>query len=180
MFIKGCDQIKSETGATVLVVHHSGKNPERGARGSSALRAALDTEICVQRESSRSLIVTFTKMKDAEQPEGTAYELECIHLLTDSDGDIITSLTVIDSGREPEEPEPSKPPMTKNHQAVWQAVRSRTASGEEVIYPVVRDDLKSQGMNIKHCSRWVKDLVGRNQLLRNGDVLSMPANTSAA
>ncbi|MCL7707192.1 helicase RepA family protein, partial [Enterobacter kobei] len=34
-FIEGCDVIKRETGATLLVVHHSGKDDTKGARGSS-------------------------------------------------------------------------------------------------------------------------------------------------
>lgn len=35
-FIEGCDVIKQKTGATVLVVHHSGKDEAKGARGSSS------------------------------------------------------------------------------------------------------------------------------------------------
>ncbi|MCW7447558.1 helicase RepA family protein [Escherichia coli] len=31
-FIRGCDELKRRTGATVLVVHHSGKDETKGAR----------------------------------------------------------------------------------------------------------------------------------------------------
>ena len=49
-FIQDCDAIKQRTGATVIVVHHSGKNEEAGARGSSALRGALDVELMVKKQ----------------------------------------------------------------------------------------------------------------------------------
>lgn len=50
--IASLDTIRQRTGAHVLVVHHSGKGPGQGARGSSALEAAVDTvlEITVRKE----------------------------------------------------------------------------------------------------------------------------------
>ena len=49
-FIGNLDQLREEFNAAVVVVHHSGKDPSRGARGSSAFRAALDHEILVRFE----------------------------------------------------------------------------------------------------------------------------------
>ena len=46
--VTACDRIRRETGAAVLIIHHSGKEAKKGARGSSALRAAVDSEIQVQ------------------------------------------------------------------------------------------------------------------------------------
>lgn len=43
--IQAVDAIRTETGAAVMLVHHSGKDPGKGARGSNALLAAADTEI---------------------------------------------------------------------------------------------------------------------------------------
>ncbi|MBX9265093.1 helicase RepA family protein, partial [Klebsiella pneumoniae] len=75
-FIEGCDTIKRETGATVLVVHHSGKDDTKGARGSSAFRAALDAEFNVRREGDGgAIILTCTKVKDAEGPRPAAFDL---------------------------------------------------------------------------------------------------------
>lgn len=50
-FIVGCDTIKQLTGASVLVIHHSGKNADNGGRGSSAWPASLDAEFRVKRDS---------------------------------------------------------------------------------------------------------------------------------
>ncbi len=46
--IRGLDAVRDATGACVLPVHHTGKDLTAGARGHSALRAALDTEIRVE------------------------------------------------------------------------------------------------------------------------------------
>jgi hypothetical protein len=44
-FVKHGDLIRSATNAQFIVVHHTGKDSAKGARGSSSLRAATDTEI---------------------------------------------------------------------------------------------------------------------------------------
>jgi hypothetical protein len=41
-FINGCDALREEFGATVLIVHHSGKDRMKGSRGASALGGAMD------------------------------------------------------------------------------------------------------------------------------------------
>jgi hypothetical protein len=63
-FIKSIDRLRLATGATVLAVHHPGKQVEKGARGSSALKAAVDAEMEV---TSRDGLITLasTKQKDA-------------------------------------------------------------------------------------------------------------------
>ena len=44
-FIKNCDILRNISNAHLMIVHHTGKDAAKGARGSSALKAALDTEI---------------------------------------------------------------------------------------------------------------------------------------
>lgn len=47
--IRAVDELRRATGAHVMLVHHVGKDGAKGARGSSALRAAVDTEIALTR-----------------------------------------------------------------------------------------------------------------------------------
>jgi len=177
-FIKGCDTIKQLTGATVLVVHHSGKNAENGARGSSSLPAALDVEYRVKRDSEDqyALVLTCSKMKDSDQPEAKAYDLSSVHIRTDSDGDDVNSLCVIAVGRQPSENQESLPKsnhLTANHEAVWQAVRSRTQMGHPTTRAVIIDDLKSQGLNTDKFSRWLSKLVEDGLLHVNSDTITI-------
>jgi hypothetical protein len=59
------DQVRLLTGAHVMFVHHSGKDVMAGARGSSALKGALDTEFEVTAdESSRVHMIEARKQRD--------------------------------------------------------------------------------------------------------------------
>lgn len=70
--------------ATVLIVHHSGKDGDRGARGSSALKGAADAEYEVSRNDDNIIRLTPRKMKDAEEPPPLAFELVAVSLLDDT------------------------------------------------------------------------------------------------
>ena len=68
--------------ATTLIVHHSGKDGDRGARGSSALKGAADAEYEVSRHDDDKLIrLTARKMKDADEPPPLAFELLSVPVL---------------------------------------------------------------------------------------------------
>lgn len=66
--IKGTDELRVELGCTIVTIHHSGKDKERGTRGSSALPGAQDTMLVVERNEDR-LTVTIEKQKDDEEGE---------------------------------------------------------------------------------------------------------------
>lgn len=85
-------RITAETGATVLFVHHPGKDRERGPRGSSALYGAPDTIIAVEREQKAAVrSVILEKAKDGVEGPVGAFSLENVVLGQDEDGDPITS-----------------------------------------------------------------------------------------
>lgn len=164
-FIEGCDTIKRETGATVLVVHHSGKDDSKGARGSSSFRAALDAEFNVRREGDGgAIILTCTKMKDAEEPRPAAFDLREAELFTDRDGEQVASLVLNDVPREPRDVDPVLAEVNNlsgNHAALWQCIRSRKARGEVCNRAVLRDDIIAmEGENgRKAFGRWLNKLV---------------------
>lgn len=69
MFIAACDNLRTATNASVLLVHHTGKTMAREARGNSSLKAALDTEYRVTRNGSTTsleYLLECTKQKDSE------------------------------------------------------------------------------------------------------------------
>ena len=178
-FIQGCDAIKQGTGATVMVVHHSGKNEEAGARGSSALRGALDVELMVKRDGKETaLTLSCTKMKDAEAPDTYAYDLQALSTHIDEDGDPVSTLVVIPQGREATtiENAPRANNVSPNHTAVWQAVRSRRVRDEPASVEVIKGDLKAQGINIKNFGRWLDKMLENGELCKEGNMLFMPDN----
>lgn len=88
-----CKRIHQATGALVLLVHHSGKDQAKGARGWSGLRAACDAELEVVRTPvGRS--IRLTKSKDGLDDMEWGFELEVVRLGVDARGKAITSCVV--------------------------------------------------------------------------------------
>lgn len=76
-----CRKMHEVTGATVLLIHHSGKDATRGARGWSGLRAAVNTEFQVQSdEDSPIRRLSVTKQRDAEDGVALPFKLVTVPL----------------------------------------------------------------------------------------------------
>lgn len=74
--IEACERVRRITGASILVVHHSGVEGTR-ERGSTALRGAADTSIQAQRdEASKVVTVTLRKLKDGEAGTQALFSLQ--------------------------------------------------------------------------------------------------------
>jgi hypothetical protein len=86
--------VAEKTGTFVLVVHHSGKDSKKGARGHSSLRAAVDTELEVKAEGETQ-ILKVTKSRDGLTGKEYAYKREVIVVGTDADLEDVTSCVAI-------------------------------------------------------------------------------------
>jgi hypothetical protein len=89
-FNNGVKGLIEHTGACVLVLHHPGKNAANGARGSSALLGAVDTELEVVDNQLRP-----TKQRDVEISEPIGFKLATLAIGLDEDGDPVTSCVVL-------------------------------------------------------------------------------------
>ncbi|WP_304618674.1 helicase RepA family protein [Paracoccus sediminilitoris] len=88
-FVANVDRIRQATGAHVLIIHHSGKDTARGARGHSSLRAAVDTELEIQKGT-----ISNPKQRDHDLAEDVAFSLEAIALGADAKGRTVWSAVV--------------------------------------------------------------------------------------
>lgn len=93
LFVQSVDAIRAATGAHVMVIHHSGKDATRGARGSGALRAAVDTEIELIK-NGEAVVAATRKQRDIASGAEFAYRLVTIVLGQDRDGEAVTSAIV--------------------------------------------------------------------------------------
>lgn len=73
-FVAGLDAIRLATQAAILVPHHSGHAEKTRARGSSVLKAAIDTEFCIEKNGD-TVSMRCPKMKDSEAPPPVAWTL---------------------------------------------------------------------------------------------------------
>jgi hypothetical protein len=96
--IEACDRIRRTTAATVLLVHHTGKDGGQ-ERGSSALRGAADTVLALT-DDGDSLKLTCDKQKDGPPFEAIRVRLvpvlegaTCVASLTDGTAAALADLT---------------------------------------------------------------------------------------
>lgn len=98
VFLEFVSEIEEEFKTAVMVVHHTGvsKEAQGRARGSSALRGAVDTEISVAKED-KLIMLEQKKQKDAEIMEPLAVALKRVELdgWLDEDGETISSAVLI-------------------------------------------------------------------------------------
>lgn len=92
--VKNLDVLRRGTGANIMLIHHSGKDVARGARGHSSLRAAVDTEIELTRDEVGLITAEVTKQRDGPTGCKFPYILRQVELGIDQDGDQVTTCLV--------------------------------------------------------------------------------------
>jgi hypothetical protein len=76
--IRAIDSVRAHfQGSAALVIHHAGKNSDRGLRGSSALLGALDAALEAKKHDEHLEVVT-QKQKDHEPSEATWFSMKSV------------------------------------------------------------------------------------------------------
>lgn len=99
-FVKSVDAIRDATGAAILLVHHTGKDTSRGARGHSLLRAAVDTEIeitCDETTGFRTANVQ--KQRDLPKSVAISFRLDVVTLGENRHSEPVTTCIVAPGDR---------------------------------------------------------------------------------
>ncbi|TBF41491.1 helicase RepA family protein [Rhizobium leguminosarum] len=119
-FVKNIDRIRLATGAHIMIVHHTGKDAARGARGHSSLRAATDTEIEITVDEAGIRAATVQKQRDYNGGETFHFELTNIDVGEDQDGDPVR--TCIVTSAETPTTKPGRPKLTPSEQVALRAI----------------------------------------------------------
>lgn len=142
--IRGCDLIRQQTGAAVLLIHHSGKDTTRGARGHSSLRAAVDTEIEITGQANPRQ-AKVTKQRDLPSGDIFSFNLEPIEVATDpNSGEAITACIVVHGDNVTHQ---RSAPSGKAQAAILRALRNRQA---EAAAPLIwtLEDMRKIGRDL--------------------------------
>lgn len=110
--LRHCRQVAEAAGATVILIHHAGKDASRGARGWSGIKAAADAEIEVLRGTDGRWLRT-TKQKDGDDTGAWGFALETVVVDMDEDGTPIDSCVVVEAAV----PEPGEAGQGKGEKA---------------------------------------------------------------
>lgn len=84
-------------GHSFVSIHHTGKNAERGSRGSYALPADVDGLVCIE-----DGVISIHKARDGADGARFGFELEQVRLGDDDEGDPITTCIVRELDEVPE------------------------------------------------------------------------------
>lgn len=174
LLVQNMDEIRRETGACVLFIHHSGKDQAKGARGHSLLRAAIDTEIEVKANEETGLkTATTVKQREVKKGETLTFTLEVIELGKNPHGEAVTTCIVRAAEAEAEEtrhlPSGAKFGLAALHEALAKAGQrpvSRDIPEWARVVPMeawrrefyARSHLDNQDAKKKAFQRAVKDL----------------------
>lgn len=182
-FVAACDAIRNRyEGCTLLVVHHSGHGDKSRARGAIALKAALDAEYRLANDGNNGLVLTATKMKDAEQPPPLSMELVKVELpgLADDYGNPVTScaIEVIDTDVEALI---SKAASSPGHRGKWKQVGLATArrliaiGDGQTSVDEWRAECQAVGMVRQNQHRVLEALLSQGDIVASNGQLSLPA-----
>lgn len=172
--IEHCKRLHKVTGATVLLIHHSGKDESKGARGWSGLRAAADAEIEVNRNGDHRT-ATVTKLKDGEDGAKFAFKLVPVEIGTDADGEpikscIVEPLTVIPPGNRGE------PRSGTIERTLLDAIRDNPSIEGRISIPSVIETLvgqlpqpKGRDTRKQHLHRSLRALATKRHIVIEGD-----------
>lgn len=100
---KTVEHIARTSNAHVMLVHHTGKDVERGGRGSSALRGAVDTEICLQPTKDGAICVSQDKQRSMPKLSAVHARTETVVLGRDEDGEDRTTVKAVEATGTPDE-----------------------------------------------------------------------------
>jgi hypothetical protein len=96
------DMIKDQTGAAVLIIHHSGKDQARGSRGWSGIRAHVDTEMEIT-QSGKIHTCKITKQRALpSKGEDVNFKLHVIEMGVSQWGTPATNCVAIVTDEKPE------------------------------------------------------------------------------
>jgi len=136
-FVRSCDLLREIYDCTVLAVHHTGKDSDKGMRGSSALLGAVDTSIAITRSPDTMKVrVSVNKQKDVSEAEPLWLEAREVAFTQSAFAQEQSSLVLEPSS------EPRKQNLGEMQKRVLEAVRNLKGSefeetkGEDTGIPV--------------------------------------------
>jgi len=132
LIVEGGKRLQSLTGGLVVLIHHTGKDGDRGMRGHSSLFAAMDAVIEVKRDKDNpgARCWRVAKSKDDEDGKSHSFKLVTVPLGNDAGGEPVSSCVV-----EPISSVTGKPKLSTYEQIVLgtlQGIESQCATRDQL------------------------------------------------
>lgn len=113
-------------GGMAVLIHHSGKDASKGARGWSGLRAAADAQLEVIRLENGQRVIQTTKQKDGKDDGRWGFALEDVVVTMDEHGEAVSSCVVVEAAAPVVSSRKGSP--TARKLGVWESLVMETMS----------------------------------------------------
>ncbi|MBI1284997.1 MAG: AAA family ATPase [Thiobacillus sp.] len=117
--IAALKELQQALGGLVLVIHHAGKDRQKGLRGHSSLLAALDVVLEVSRDGDRRTW-RVSKSKDGADGIEHAFKLRLVAVGMDADGEPVTTCVIQPDAAPVKQ---NLPPNAGNQRIIFDALR---------------------------------------------------------
>jgi hypothetical protein len=125
-----CARIREAFSTHVLIVHHTGKDAARGARGHSCLRAATDTELEIS-SADGSGCIRVTKSRDEAGSTTYGFRLAQVDLGMNAAGRAVTTCVAVAADAPDRDPSETKPRLSPSGKLALHALRVAVAAAGE-------------------------------------------------
>lgn len=181
-FVAVLDEVRSQYGCSVVIVHHSGHSDSGRGRGASALKGAVDAEFGVKRDGGQRPVMFCTKMKDAPKPPDAVFDIEVVEIGWTSQGQVLNGPVLVKSNALPLSI--ARKPLTNHMNWVLSAFRALLkAGGVSTVGAVTREQLRrkcfelSREANVdttrKRFNRAFQKLIEASFILESGGALTL-------
>jgi hypothetical protein len=165
---------------TVFIIHHVGHSEQKRARGASAFRGAMDSEYLLELKGGKTLldstlVMSCTKMKDAEYPPDIAFKAERVDL-PELNGKPRNSLVLHRVNSIPET-SPETKPKGENQVSIMRLLNKlHTESGDGVVYEKLRGAAKERGIGNSGWYKAYDALKDDKHLIAENNGICYPSN----
>lgn len=157
-FVAACGAIREAGETHVLVVHHSGKDTAKGARGHSSLRAATDVELEVA-----SGVIRVTKNRDEARATAFGFKLEVVELGVNAKGRTVKTCVAVEA-EAPTKPAPRAAPLTPTQHGALSSLSTALSDHGEAPPPSHDIPAEVKVVRIEHwleaAERYMPSLAG--------------------
>jgi hypothetical protein len=165
--IAAADMLQQRFHCTVLLVHHAGKDRDRGPRGASALVGNTETIIEVAPTDEGCRVICY-KQKDATRFEPLALKLQPVQYGSTEEA---TSAVLIRSEAE------ARPRMSSSETAMYAAL---AGAGKPLTYTEWKKAGMEANLRERTASMAIKNLVGDGRVEKNGKLYSVPTSSEGS
>ena len=151
MSLKG---IAKTCGTHVMVIHHSGKDPSKGARGHSSLKGAVDTEILIQDNK-----LSVTKQRDLPKISPIPFRLEVVDLEVPEGSQPMSSCVVLPANIEV---------RLTDQQLLLNILKTFSATDEIIDLESLKREWTDNKPDIQHQSAVRQFNRAKNELVKQG------------